>query len=202
MLYNMGMDKLTIIGLAGTNGSGKDSVGQILADKYGYLFVSVSDILRRELERRGLEITRLNMRTVGNEWRRQSVGVLVDKAVEEFNKSSDKYAGLAIASIRNPGEADRVHELGGTVLWVDADPKVRYERIQANAAARARAGEDQKTYEQFLSEETAEMNQAPGTDDAVLNMAEVKKLCDVFITNDTTDLAQLQASVAKNLGLE
>jgi len=38
-------DGLKIIGLAGTNGSGKDTVGHILADKHGYLFVSVVELL-------------------------------------------------------------------------------------------------------------------------------------------------------------
>src|SRR5207248_1256767 len=121
------------------------------------------------------------------------LGVLVDKAVAELEKEPGKYTGVAMASLRNPGEADRVHELRGTMIWVDADPRVRYDRIQANIATRGdRTGEDQKSFEQFLAEEQAEMNQAPGTDAAVLNMAEVKKRCDVFITNDTTDLAKLQ----------
>lgn len=193
--------KLKIIGLAGTNGSGKDSVGQILASRHGYLFVSVTEILRAELRRRGQEINRENLRALSAEWRRKSgqLGVLVDKAFEEYEKVSDNFTGVAMASLRNPGEAERVHELGGTVVWVDADPKIRYDRIQANAALRARIGEDQKTFEQFLSEEAAEMNPAPGTDEAVLNMAEVKDRSDVFIDNASNDLAALQQNVARAL---
>lgn len=194
--------KLKIIGLAGTNGSGKDTVGRILARAYGYMFVSVTDILRAELKRRNLEVNRENLRTLSAEWRRETghLGILVDEAVEEFQKEP-KYAGVAIASLRNPGEADRVHELGGTVVWVDADPKVRYERVQANVATRGRAGEDRKTYEQFLSEEAAEMNKPHGTDNAVLDMAGVKKLCDVFINNDDNSLSKLQSGIVKALGL-
>jgi cytidylate kinase len=192
-----------IIGLAGTNGSGKDTVGTLLASKYNYLFVSVTEILRAELRHRGLEINRENLRSLSAEWRRETgeLGVLVDKAVAELNREPNKYAGVAIASLRNPGEADRVHDLGGTMVWIDADPRVRYDRIQLNANLRNRAEEDNKTFEQFLAEEEAEMNQSPDSDATALNMSEVKKRCDVFIANDTTDLNKLQADLEKSLNL-
>ena len=46
---------------------------------------------------------------VSAEWRRESgLGVLVDKAVSEYEKAETEYSGLAIASLRNPGEADRM----------------------------------------------------------------------------------------------
>lgn len=195
------MSEFKVIGLAGTNGSGKDTVGQILADQHGFLFVSVTEILRNELIRRGQEVTRENLRALSAEWRRESgqLGVLVDKAAAEYEKSPDKYAGVAVASLRNPGEADRVHELGGTMIWVDADPRTRYERVQVNAAARGREGEDNKTFEQFLAEEQAEMNTPAGGDDATLNMSAVKAKCDVTINNDGGDLTELQAKITEQL---
>jgi cytidylate kinase len=198
------MDKKPkIIGLAGTNGSGKDTVGHILADKYGYLFVSVTDLLRTEAERRSLPVEREVLRTISAEWRREvGLGVLVDKAVAEYEKTGDKYTGLVVSSLRNPGEADRVHELGGTMVWVDADPRVRYDRIQANAPNRGRAEEDTKTFEQFQAEETAEMNKPTDGDDANLNMAAVKIRCDIFINNDDTDIAAFQATIKKALKLQ
>jgi cytidylate kinase len=180
------MDKKPrIIGLAGTNGSGKDTIGHILAGKHGYLFISITDLLRAEAVRRGLPVEREVLRTISAEWRRESgLGVLVDKALAEFEPSKDKYAGLVMSSLRNPGEADRVHELGGTVVWVDADPRLRYDRIQANAAKRGRAKEDTKTFEQFQAEEAAEMNKPAGGDDANLDMAAVKTRCDILLDND------------------
>jgi len=193
--------KLKIIGLAGTNGSGKDTVGRILADKYGYLFVSVTDILREEALRRGLEPNRENLRTISADWRRQTgqLGVLVDKALAEFEESLGNYAGLAIASLRNPGEADHIHELGGTVVWVDADPHRRYDRIQKNAASRGRPEEDNKTFEQFQADEAAEMNQSG--DAATLDTSAVRSRCDQFIQNDTSDMKAFQTIVGKVLGL-
>jgi cytidylate kinase len=195
--------KLRIIGLAGTNGSGKDSVGHILSDRHGYFFVSVTELLRAEAVRRGLPVNRENLRTISAEWRRRAgLGVLVDEAVAEYEPVKGKYSGLVIASLRNPGEADRVHELGGTVVWIDADPRVRYGRVQANASNRGRAEEDTKTFEQFQAEEAAEMNKPAAGDDANLNMSGVKARCDVFIDNRYPDLAGLQADIAKSLALD
>jgi len=192
------MTSLQIIGIAGTNGSGKDTVGHTLADKHSYLFISVTDLLRAELNRRSLPVDREHMRTLSAEWRRQyGYAVLVDRAVEEYKRLQDKYVGVAIASLRNPFEADRVHELGGVVVWVDADPQERYKRIQSNAEARARAGEDSKTFEEFLAEEQAEMH--PTGDAATLDMSGVKVRSDLFLINDATNLEEFQSFISDQL---
>ncbi len=192
--------KLQIIGLAGTNGSGKDTVGHILADKHGYLFVSVTDILRAEALRRKIDPNREDLRQISAEWRRESgLGVLVDKAVAEYEINKDNHSGLIMASLRNPGEADRIHELGGTMVWVDANPHVRYDRIQANAATRDRSAEDTKTFEQFQADEAAEMQQYG--DEATLNMSAVKTRCDTFLDN-TGDVKVLDQEIQKISGLD
>ncbi|MEK7096237.1 MAG: AAA family ATPase [Patescibacteria group bacterium] len=186
---------MKIIGIAGTNGSGKDSLGQILDERHGYLYVSVTDILREGLRKQDLPIERENMRNLSAQWRRErGLGVLIDKALEIFEKSPGKYKGLAIASLRNPGEADRVHELGGTVVWVDAEPKIRYDRIHS----RQRSAEDQKTFEEFLAEEQAEMNHSG--DEATLNVAGVKVKADIFLENNG-NLEEFQAAAEKALNL-
>ena len=186
---------MKIIGIAGTNGSGKDTVGQMLAEHYGWLFISVTDILRNGLRERSLPIERKNLRNLSAEWRRQSgLGVLIDKSVEQFKTQEGKYTGLAIASLRNPGEVDRIHELGGKVVWVDADPKLRYQRIYS----RQRSTEDKKTFEQFLAEEHAEMDHHGG-DEATLNMAGVKAKADIFITNDSNSLGNFKKTAKRAL---
>jgi len=194
--------KLKIIGLAGTNGSGKDTVGHILAEHHNYLFISVTDLLRAEAKRRNLPVKRDVLRTISAEWRRQyGLGVLVDKALAEYEIVKDKYAGVVMASLRNPGEADRIHQLGGSVVWIDADPHVRYDRVQANAASRGRAEEDNKTFEQFLAEEAIEMQTQQGADEATLNGSGVKDQTDVFLTNDTTSLEEFKTIVEQSFQL-
>jgi dephospho-CoA kinase len=188
---------MKLIGVAGTNGAGKDSVGEFLSNNHNWLFVSVSDFLREEAKKRGLPIEREVLRTISADWRRKyGIGVLVDKAVEEFNRSSNRYQGLVAIPMRNPGEAEELKKLGGTLVWVDADPKVRYQRI----FNRQRSSEDQKTFEQFLQEEEDEMEHSG--DHHTLSLAGVKAKADIFLTNDSPTLEEFYAEIEKVLGLK
>lgn len=187
---------MNIIGIAGTNGSGKDTVGQVLAEDYGWLSISVSDYLREEARKRGQPIEREVLRNISTEWRKQfGLGVLVDKAVKEFKESGDKYAGLVIIPMRNPGEAQRIKDLGGKLIWVDAEPKIRYQRIYS----RARSPEDAKTFEQFLAEEQAEMDHSG--DETTLSLSGVKAKADIFIENNSNNLEDFKTEVKTALNL-
>jgi len=134
------------------------------------------------------------LRTISAEWRREfGLGVLVDRSVDLFNISPGKYDGVVAIPMRNVGEARRVHELGGKLVWVDADPKIRYERI----FSRQRSDEDKKTFEQFQAEEQAEMTQSG--DEATLNMSGVKAICDIFLVNDGEDIEAFKDAAEKAL---
>jgi cytidylate kinase len=194
--------RLQIIGLSGTNGSGKDMVGHMLAGHHNYLFISVTELLREECRKRGLPVAREHLRAISAEWRREhGLGVLVDRAVDSFEQAggTEKYTGVVMASLRNPYEADRIHELGGTMVWVDADSEVRYQRV--TGGDRGRGTEDQRTFEQFLADEEAEMHPPKGADAAALNMAAVKERADVFLDNNTSSLETLHRDTKVALGL-
>lgn len=191
---------MKIIGVSGTNGSGKDTIGHLLAERHNWLFISMTDMLRDELEKRGLPPAREHMRELSAEWRRESgLGVLIDKSVAQFEKKPGKYSGLVVASLRNPGEADRIHELGGKVVWVDAEPRVRYNRLQANNGSRGerRAVDDNKTYEQFLKEQEAEMQHSG--DAATLSIGDVKTKADIFLDNNGNDIEAFKDEAEKAL---
>lgn len=185
--------KQPLIGISGTNASGKDSVGLLLQEKNNLCFISVTESLRSEAKRRGLPPKREVLASISAEWRRNSgdLGILVHKAIGLFELEAKHYKGLVIASLRNPGEADTVHEQGGFVVWVDADPKIRYRRIQANN--RGRGEEDNKTFEQFLAEEAAEMNRIG--DEATLETAAVKPKADGVIINESDNMDDLYADL-------
>ena len=189
---------MKIIGIGGTNGSGKDTLSQLLADDYGWLFVSVSqDLIIPELRERGLPLERKNMAALTAEWNRDiDEGAVIDKAVEKFRqKGIEKFTGLVISSIRHPWEADRIHELGGKVVWLDADPKLRYERI----FSRGQGEKDRKSFEQFLAEEESEKHHSG--DKATLNWQGVKNRSDIFITNDGNDIQEFRRNARQALNL-
>ena len=190
---------MKLIGLSGTNGSGKDTVAKLLADKYGYLNASATEMFLEELQKRGWAVSREHKSKLSAEWRRESgMGVIVDKAVEMFNMYPGKYKGIVVGSLRHPGEADQVHELGGTMVWTDADPKARYDRIQKNLHERKGThDEHEKTFEQFLFEEESEMQHSG--DAATLNMSAVKERSDIFLENDGDDIEVFKTDIENAL---
>ncbi|MCA9324202.1 AAA family ATPase [Candidatus Saccharibacteria bacterium] len=186
---------MKLIGLSGTNGSGKDTIGQLLDSRHNFLFVSMTDMLREEAMNRKLGTSREVLRTISAEWRRElGLGVLVDKAVEHYRQQGgdDRYVGLVIASLRNPGENDRVHELGGEVVWIDANPRVRYDRLKARMRA-----DDPQSFEEFLAHEQAEMDHSG--DEATLSMRAVKEKSDRVFQNEYPDLDTVDQAVTDTL---
>ncbi|HSE29050.1 MAG TPA: AAA family ATPase [Candidatus Saccharimonadales bacterium] len=195
--------RLKIIGLSGTNGSGKDAIGTILADQFGYFFISVTDALREEAVRRGWTAERKYTSIVSTDWRREfGLAVLVERALQKYQQAGgdQKYKGVVMASLRNPFEADKVHELGGVVIWVDADPEVRYSRTVKNVALRGNRGDESASFEHFLADEAAEMR-ATSNDDNGLNMSAVKQKADLTLLNNSDSLNELTRTIKDTLHL-
>ena len=188
---------MKIYGLAGTNGAGKDSLAEMLVERHKFYFAIATDMLRDELEKRGLPTDRIHKSQLSAEWRRQyGMAAIVDRAWEDFEKVKDQYNGIIIGSLRHPGEVERVHELGGELIWVDADPKIRYQRLQTNDRGRI---EDRKSYEDFLADEEREMH--PEGDAATLNVSAVKAKAGIVVLNNGSDIKAFKDEAEKILGL-
>lgn len=174
-----------IVGISGTNGAGKDELGKLLAEHKGYYFHSVSDLLRDELTRQGKPHTRENMAALSKQWRNESGddGIMFTKAIEEYLQDKDRkgYKGVALVNMRHPGEVETIHRHGGVAVWVDADQKLRYDRIQS--ANRGRH-EDNTTFKEFQTDEEREMHPPADAPKGALHMAAVKDMADFTIEND------------------
>ncbi len=141
-----------IIGVTGTDGAGKGTLVDYLVSKKGFAHYSLREEIVKEIRQQGLPETRSQMRLTGNEMRkREGNGVLVVRALADIKEAGIKDA--AIESIRALAEAKALKEAGGILLAIDADPKVRYERVQAR-----RSSSDQVSFEEFLTQEALERN--------------------------------------------
>lgn len=170
-----------IIGVAGTNASGKDTVANYLKTK-GYANYSLSDIVREECDKRGLPKDRDTLSELANELRRNfGNSVLAGRAMEKIKKDGIAYAAsIVITSIRSPEEAATLKRLPDfKLIAVDAPIELRYQRTRE----RGREG-DFISFENFKRQEGLEMTGGAEKQ----NIRAVMQLADETITNDgTTD---------------
>lgn len=159
-----------IIGLTGTNASGKTSVVEYLVSN-GFKYFSLSDVIREELTRRNLEHSRDNMRRVGNELRRTFGAAILAIKISEHISSKN----VVIDSIRNTSEVAELRKLKDFILAaVDAPIEVRFNR----ARSRGRL-ENAPNIEKFKELEEKEKSR----DSTAQNIDQCMKQADFFIYN-------------------
>lgn len=178
-----------IIGITGTDGAGKGTVVEYLVREQGFTHYSSRSFILEAITAAGLEPTRNQMRLTANELRAQYGNEFVVRQVYEKAKQEGA-TQVVIESIRAVAEAEFLKAHGGILLAVDADPVVRYERVQAR-----RSETDKVTYEQFLSHEALEKNDP---DPHGMQKAKVMEMADYTIGNNAT-LAELEHQVAEVL---
>ena len=170
-----------IIGISGTISSGKDTLAHHLQEKYGLMHISTGDIVREIAQTQYGSIERPVLHDTANELRHKyGGGVLVDRAVDRYKNSIRTYAGAIINGIRSLAEAKAIKDQGGTIVYVDAPSKQRFERMQH----RQRDGESRISYEAFVERESKEMSS--GLSDADFNVAQIGKMADIYLENTGT----------------
>ncbi len=181
---------MIIIGITGTLGAGKGTIVDYLVSKKGFVHYSVRAYLIKEIKKRNLPVNRDSMTIVANELRaKHSPSFITDQLFIQAKKSGKN---CVIESIRTPGEIESLRKKGNFYLFaIDADPKIRYERIKLRNSET-----DRISFNTFLSNEKREFT----SDD--LNKQNLQKCCEmadyVFINNVNIGDLFLQVEKALN----
>lgn len=184
------MTPVKLIGLAGTGGAGKDAAAGLLCTMFGMQNLSTSEALRaitRHLYHAEptYNPVRDQMYQVGTYIRTQiDPATLVKLCILQAQVLQLPRA--IITGLRSVGEAEAIRAAGGLIVGIDADARIRYDRM----LARARDADAQKTLEEFLKQDRIEnrgiSDAGPGRGiQAIIDGA------DVVIQNNT-DLEALQ----------
>jgi len=180
---------MIIIGITGTLGAGKGTLVDYLLKNKGFAHFSVRDFLVVELKKRGMEVNRDTMTSLANELRaNHSPSYITDQLYEQALAGGKN---SIIESIRTPGEITSLRAKGNFYLFaVDADPKIRYERISLRKSAT-----DNIDFETFLANEKREMT---ATDPNKQNLSECIKQAD-FVFDNNGDLDTLYGQLVSIL---
>lgn len=178
------------IGITGTIGAGKGTIVDYLIEKRGFVHYSVRAFLTEEIERRGLPVNRDSMTQVGNELRAQhGPSYIVEQLYEKAQRAD---TNCIIESVRTPGEVAALRGKPHFYLFaVDADPKVRYERVVLRGSET-----DHISYDTFISDEQREMD---NTDPNKQNLGVCIAQADYRFDNGGS-IEELQQQVERVLG--
>lgn len=139
-----------IIGLTGTNGAGKGTVAEILKEK-GFEYYSLSDEIREEVKKRGLDEGLDNLIAMGNELREKEGPATLSRRI--LKKIGGKKGDFIVDSIRNPAEIDELKKNKRFILIaLDAPVKLRYERIKSRKRA-----SDFVSFDKFREQEEVQL---------------------------------------------
>jgi dephospho-CoA kinase len=140
-----------IIGITGSFGAGKGVVVDYLVNTKGFKHFSARQLITEEIERRGLPVNRDSMIVVSNDLRAIHGPDYIIKTL--YERAVAMGGDAVIESIREMAGVRFLHEQGGFVLGVDAEPSVRY-----NRAFNRGSETDNVSFEKWLAQEQAESN--------------------------------------------
>jgi dCMP deaminase len=175
------------VGVAGTIAAGKGEVVRLL-ERRGFYPASLSDVIRADLARDGLEPTREHMIERGRQLRESFGSAVLAERVQRMLPSDRNHV---IDSIRHPAEVEALRAGGQfLLLWIDAEPRLRFERSKLRA--RPGDGSDFETFQALEGRELGSENRA------AQQLLAVRDLADKVIRNEG-DLGALEAQLEEVL---
>jgi dephospho-CoA kinase len=166
-----------IIGITGTNGSGKGTVVEYLVSEKGFAHYGVRDFLTAQLVTSGRTVDRSEMRLLANELRATKDPAYIIRSLYE-KAVADGVKHAVIESVRNVGEAEFLKSKGVFLVATDADQQLRFNRVQER-----RSATDQVDFLTFVHHEEREMKPEGPHD---MDIRGVMALADATIENNTT----------------
>jgi dephospho-CoA kinase len=168
---------MIIIGITGTLGAGKGTIVEYLVTEKHFSHFSVRGYLLEKIREQGLPENRDSMFHLANALRGlHGPSYVVDQLFQQAGTSGKN---SIIESIRTTGEIASLRSRGNFyLLAADADPAVRYARIQLR-----KSETDTVSYETFLQNEARESVSA---DPGIQNLQACIRQADaVFMNNGT-----------------
>ena len=181
-----------IIGLVGTNASGKGYVSEYIVKNYGGIQITFSGYLARVLDAMNLERTKENLIKMSVALRREFGEETFSHTVSTDAIHSDQEI-VVVDGIRRIGDLANFKPLSEfKLIGIDADPKIRFERMKARVGDKK--DDATTTWETFQKKETAPTE---------VTIPEVIKLVDFQIDNSGTvqDLEKKIDEVMKDIGV-
>lgn len=179
---------MIVVAVTGMPGSGKSTVARVIARRLGYPLISMGDIVREEVARRGLEVNVQNIERVARELRvERGPGVVAEIVVEKARSLNSP--GIVVDGVRSLDEIRILSRLGKVyIVAVHSPPSLRFKRL----LERGREG-DVVSWEDFRLRDEANLE---------LGVGNVIALADYMIVNDSSleELVEEAERVAGEIG--
>jgi dephospho-CoA kinase len=180
---------MRIIGITGMIGAGKGTVVEHLKAK-GFKHYSARALFIKKLKEQGKPIEgRTAFHDMANELRRDyGPSYIIEELVREAQAGGDD---AIVESVHGIGEVEALKHMGAFLLGIDADQRIRYERV----LKRKSETDNDLTFERFVAEEEAD---AKNDDPLKQNLFACIAQADAVIRNDGT-LEELHQSIDRAL---
>lgn len=175
-----------IIALTGPIRAGKSSVLKLLEEK-GYRGYKFSDLINKEIEKRGEKIQRRLQQEVGNEFRKRFGGNYWAKEILKIAKK-DKSKYIVVDGIRNPDEIKYLKDRGAFIIGINADYETRKKRYLTNL--KISDPKSKKEFDRIEKKDRGIKEEYFGQ-----QVSESLKLADVVIINNWDNLDLLRKDI-------